>query len=512
MKIYTCTYDLAMPSANKFWVAPNSDFKIGIKVELRGQAYAGSFTLKQNGQTVTADEDKTAGFTTYTIKSGGPGSVIYTVDVPDAQQKFTLVQIVTDSTVFDVGVGGGGDVPADVATKSWVNAQISDFVEEDALTAYATVDSLSDYAQNDDLTAYYTKSETSSAAEISTALEGKQPAGNYLTAETEPAFAAMSADIVVDGDLTAYYTKSETSSATQLADAFAGAGGGGAISAFDMSENPVWSKTQVEAALENDICLPQTIVQYQDNSISVIDIEGTLSGTRYGYNSPVQAKNANNSLPKKVIVGTKVTQIIDYAFEGFGSDSDFFETVILPDSVTYIGIGVFSYNRKLTKIRLPKQLSAIDTNGFKECYNLRIELPDSLLSVGVSPLWCKEVDAGATRTSVINAAISQPPQFIVNSKIYVPDSLYDMWCNTAPWSNYPSIIHRHSELEAPYATSTAVSALTAANSKVTGGAETGTTGTPAAVNAMKSVYETDWETLSATADANTFYVVLPDPA
>lgn len=170
MKIFTQKYDLAMPSANKFWVAPNSDFKIGIKVELRGQAYAGSFTLKQNGQTVTADEDKTAGFTTYTIKSGGPGSVIYTIDVPDAQQKFTLVQVVTDSTVFDVGGSGGGDVPADVATKSWVESQISDFVDEDALTAY------------------YTKTETSSAAEISTALEGKQPTGNYLTAETDPAF------------------------------------------------------------------------------------------------------------------------------------------------------------------------------------------------------------------------------------------------------------------------------------------------------------------------------------
>lgn len=114
--------------------------------------------------------------------------MIYSIEVPDAQQKFTLVQVVTDSTVFDVGGSGGGDVPADVATKSWVNSQISDFVEEDALTAY------------------YTKTETSSAAEISTALEGKQPAGNYLTAETEPAFAAMSADIVVDGDLTAYAT------------------------------------------------------------------------------------------------------------------------------------------------------------------------------------------------------------------------------------------------------------------------------------------------------------------
>ena len=155
MKIYSNVFDLAFPSPNRFWVAPNSDFKIGIKIENKGQSYAGAFALKVNGETLSPDEDKTAGFTTYTLKSGGPGSVIYTVDVPDAQQKFTLVQVVTDSTVFDVG-SGGGDVPADVATQSWVESQISDFVEEDALTAYATkndltskadVSSLADYAE-----------------------------------------------------------------------------------------------------------------------------------------------------------------------------------------------------------------------------------------------------------------------------------------------------------------------------------------------------------------------------
>ena len=208
MKIYTNTYDLAMPSTNKFWVAPNSDFKIGIKVELRGQAYAGDFTLKQNGQTVTADEDKTAGFTTYTIKSGGPGSVIYTIDVPDAQQKFTLVQVVTDSTVFDVGAGGG-DVPADVATKSWVESQISDFVEEDALTAYATkdeltgyvengdltayatVDSLSGYAQTDDLTAYATVGSLS--VKVGKSATGQAPVVNTINSVYETDWATLSA-------------------------------------------------------------------------------------------------------------------------------------------------------------------------------------------------------------------------------------------------------------------------------------------------------------------------------
>lgn len=152
--------------------------------------------------------------------------------------KFDLVENIFKSQQGDIDLsGGGGDVPADVATQSWVNSQISDFITEDALdgyatesyvdsttssfveegelTAYATKDELTAYAETSDLTAYaektdltafYTKSETSSAAEISTALDGKQPTGNYLTAETEPAFAAMSADIVVDGDLTAYAT------------------------------------------------------------------------------------------------------------------------------------------------------------------------------------------------------------------------------------------------------------------------------------------------------------------
>lgn len=238
MKVYTNLFDLAKASPHRFWVAPYSDFKIGIKILAKGEVVDKDFTVKAGAVELTPDEDKIDGFTLYTLKSGDTGFVEYTIEIEDIAEKLKLTQIVTDSTVFEVGGEGGGDVPADVATKTWVNSQISDFVEEDALTAYATKDELTGYVENGDLTAYYTKSETSSAAEISTALEGKQPAGNYLTAETEPAFAAMSADIVVDGDLTAYYTKSETSSATELADAFANVGGG-AISAYDMSENPV---------------------------------------------------------------------------------------------------------------------------------------------------------------------------------------------------------------------------------------------------------------------------------
>ena len=84
MKIYSNVFDLAFPSPCRFWVAPNSDFKIGIKIENRGQPYEGDFVLKQGTTTLTADETQTAGFTTYTIKSLGTGSVVYSIEVPDA--------------------------------------------------------------------------------------------------------------------------------------------------------------------------------------------------------------------------------------------------------------------------------------------------------------------------------------------------------------------------------------------------------------------------------------------
>lgn len=46
---------------------------------------------------------------------------------------------------------------------------------------------------------------------------------------------------------------------------------------------------------------------------------------------------------------------------------------------------------------------------------------------------------------------------------------------------------------------------------VKGSAYAGATGTPAAISNMQTVYETDWETLSASAVSSTFYVVVPDP-
>lgn len=142
MKVFTNTFDLAKPSPHRFWVTPYSDFKIGIKILAKGEVIDKDFTVKAGAVELTPDEDKIDGFTLYTIKSGDTGFVEYTIEVEDTAGKLKLTQIVTDSTVFEVG-GEGGDVPADVATQTWVNSQISGFVDEDALSAYATYNALS---------------------------------------------------------------------------------------------------------------------------------------------------------------------------------------------------------------------------------------------------------------------------------------------------------------------------------------------------------------------------------
>lgn len=396
MKVFTNTFDLAKASPHRFWVTPYSDFKIGIKILAKGEVIDKDFTVKAGAAELTPDEDKIDGFTLYTIKSGDTGFVEYTIEVEDIAEKLKLTQIVTDSTVFEVG-GEGGDVPADVATQTWVNSQISDFITEDALTAY--------------------------------------------------------------------YTKSETSSAAELSAAFAGAE---AISAFNMSENPVMSKAlTLQAARWGETSYDNTYAYQSDDSVNIL-----TSSTLANVGTTVYLNIGHN-------VRT-INQLYGSDFAGSYCQRIDFPKLYGP---TTIGDGAFRYIR-FNKITLPDYVRHLYGSGTFNSSYLKI------------------IDFGNTRTTV--PTLWTPPSSFVaaDAKIYVPDALYDTWIAANNWSTIASQIHRHSELEAPYLYS----------SKVAGGAETGTTGTPAAVNAVKSVYETDWATLSATADTNTFYVVLPDPA
>lgn len=142
MKIYTQEIDIALQSPKRFWVAPFSDFKIGVKIVKNGTPVDNEFSVFNGDTELTPDEDLTNGFTTFTLKSNDTGSVEYKVVVDGVGETLKITQIVTDSTVFEVGGSGGGDVPADVATQGWVedyvSAETSAFIDATALAPYAT--------------------------------------------------------------------------------------------------------------------------------------------------------------------------------------------------------------------------------------------------------------------------------------------------------------------------------------------------------------------------------------
>lgn len=225
MKIYTQTFDVAKQSPKRFWVAPFSDFKIGVKIVKNGTPIGNEFTVKKGTTTLTPDEDLVDGFKTYTIKSGATGFEEYTVEISGVGEAQKLTQIITDSTVFDIDAAGG-DVPEDVATQTWVNSQISDFVEGDALTAYVPLSgnvnmtgSLSVAADSNGVyidpangvTVWDTDEEKQKI--VSLDYDGLFVKGYNDSAAKEIEYPTKSGTMLVDTDLTAYYTKSETSSA-----------------------------------------------------------------------------------------------------------------------------------------------------------------------------------------------------------------------------------------------------------------------------------------------------------
>lgn len=206
MKIYTNTFEMTQPTLNRFWVAPHSNFAIGVKVLGKdGQPVTG--VKVYDGETeLVAEASKIDNFDIYKLSSGDAGGKVYTV--VKGNTKFSLVQVVTDSTVFEQSTEGGSIDPSILsayATKEWTNEQISDFVESDELTAYAEkadledyapVSSLTDYATVSSLTAYATTDSLSS--KVDKAATGSAPTPNTLRTIYESDWQTVSANADVN--------------------------------------------------------------------------------------------------------------------------------------------------------------------------------------------------------------------------------------------------------------------------------------------------------------------------
>lgn len=198
MKIYTQVIDIALQSPKRFWVAPYSDFKIGVKIVRKGTPVANEFTVKQGSTTLTADETKVDGFTTYTIKSGSTGSVEYAVEVAGVAEKQKITQIVTDSTVFEIDAEGAAGV-TEQWVQEYVSTQTSAFVDE---TELGTV--LEAYPTTSDMTSAISDATTDMATQtwvggqisglVSGDGYGQAPKLSSMTAVYETDWATLSAN------------------------------------------------------------------------------------------------------------------------------------------------------------------------------------------------------------------------------------------------------------------------------------------------------------------------------
>ena len=98
MKIYSQLIDLSKTTPQTFYVAPNSKFKLGVKL-----VQDTDFSVKLNGVALESDGE-IDGFKTFSLESTNPGNTIYVVEATNGQ-KVKILQTTTTSTVFDVDSG-----------------------------------------------------------------------------------------------------------------------------------------------------------------------------------------------------------------------------------------------------------------------------------------------------------------------------------------------------------------------------------------------------------------------
>lgn len=117
MKIYTNTIDLANPAPKKIWVAPYSDFSIGVKFVVNNKPIDGDVILKtKDGVELTSNGKYGDGFTVFNMKSAEANETTEYIAIAPNGQENIIVQNVSDSTVYDVNVNADKTESIDLAT------------------------------------------------------------------------------------------------------------------------------------------------------------------------------------------------------------------------------------------------------------------------------------------------------------------------------------------------------------------------------------------------------------
>lgn len=193
MKIYTNEIDLAKPILKKFYTAPCSDYKFGVKI-VQGTNYV----IELDGVELESDGE-TGGYATYKMTSPNEqGTELFKIICENGQVVY-IKHVTTDSTVFDVDEGEGGSVEVPTKTSELVND--SDFATNASVdekigvvtssipTKTSQLENDSNFATNTDLDTV-NRNLTTTVTEIQNELNNKATTeyvdsqiGNVLTQE-----------------------------------------------------------------------------------------------------------------------------------------------------------------------------------------------------------------------------------------------------------------------------------------------------------------------------------------
>ncbi|MBQ9743784.1 MAG: leucine-rich repeat domain-containing protein [Clostridia bacterium] len=116
--------------------------------------------------------------------------------------------------------------------------------------------------------------------------------------------------------------------------------------------------------------------------------------------------------------GKPVTSIADYALSNSGISS-----VVVPDTVTYIGNGAFAGCSRLKSINIPDSVTYIGYSAFQYCLSLEsINIPDSVTYIGSSAFYeCQNLS---------NASVGKNVQYIGPSTFFnCPNLTYNEYGN-----------------------------------------------------------------------------------
>ena len=171
------------------------------------------------------------------------------------------------------------------------------------------------------------------------------------------------------------------------------------------------------------------------NAVTKIDLTGadvkTLTGIGYFPNLEIiNCKYCDRLTSVDLSHNLKITEIQEIAF----ADCFNLESIILPNSVTRIGISAFAGCRSLTNITIPNSVTTIEGSAFYDCSSLtNITIPNRVTRIGISVFnGCSSLtnitipnSVTTIEDSAFNGCSSLTNITIPNSVTFIGDSAFD---------------------------------------------------------------------------------------